>query len=153
MALLSWLPSFPPQAYPTTVSSFKPPLSISPQETAALPMNCRKVPKLQLPATGPFRGWMSLYGVCTAAARTLCFSLHPAFHRSAVSLSALNVYSTLQTIDPMWDWTSASVPSPTQGRSSPTNIPDFSPRSFPRLSFAWFYIFFATCQVLLSTFR
>ena len=30
IALLSWLPGFPPQAYPTTVSSFTHPLSISP---------------------------------------------------------------------------------------------------------------------------
>ena len=64
-------------------------------------MNCHKIPKLQLPATVPFRGQMSLYGVCTAAARTLWFSLHLAFHRSAVSFSALNVYSMIQTIDPI----------------------------------------------------
>ena len=40
------------------------------------------------------------------------------------------------------DGTPASVPPPTDGRSSPTNTPVFPPSSFLLLSFAWFYIFF-----------
>ena len=48
------------------------------------------------------------------------------------------------------DRTPASVPPPTEGRSSPTNTPVFPPSSFILLSFAWFYIFFSTGQVLLS---
>ena len=87
--------------------------------------NCPRIPKLQLPATVRFRGHISLSGVCTAAATTLWFSFYLGFHRSVVSLSALNVYSMIQIIDPMWDWTPASLPSPTQGRSSPTNTPVF----------------------------
>jgi len=46
--------------------------------------------------------------------------------------------------------TPASVPPPAEGRSSPTNTPVFPPSSFILLSFAWFYIFFSTGQVLLS---
>ena len=41
---------------------------------------------------------------------------------------------------------------PAEGRSSPTNTPVFSPSSFVLLSFAWFYMFFSTGQVLLSAF-
>ena len=49
------------------------------------------------------------------------------------------------------DRTLASVPRPTEGRSSPSNTPVFPPSSFILLSFVWFYIFFSTDQVLLST--
>ena len=49
------------------------------------------------------------------------------------------------------DQTPASVPPPTEGRSSPTNTPVFPPSSFILLSFAWFYIFFSSGQVLLPT--
>ena len=48
------------------------------------------------------------------------------------------------------DQTSASDPPPTEGRSSPTNIPVFPSTSLVLLSFVWFYIFFSTGQVLLS---
>ena len=36
IALLPWLSGFPPQAFPTTISSFTSPRSVSPQSTAAL---------------------------------------------------------------------------------------------------------------------
>ena len=36
IALLPWLPSFPPQAFPTTISSLTPPQSVSLQSTSAL---------------------------------------------------------------------------------------------------------------------
>ena len=49
------------------------------------------------------------------------------------------------------DWTPASVPACTEGRSSPTNTPVFPPSSFILQSFAWFYILFPTRQVILST--
>ena len=48
------------------------------------------------------------------------------------------------------DRTPASVPPPAKGRSSPTNTPVFSPSFFILLSFAWFYIFFSSGQVLLT---
>ena len=40
------------------------------------------------------------------------------------------------------DWTPASVPPPTEGRSSPSNTPVFPPSSFILLSFASIYILF-----------
>ena len=49
------------------------------------------------------------------------------------------------------DRTPAPVPPPTEGRSSPTNTAVLTPRSFILPSFGWFYIFFSTGQVLLST--
>ena len=44
----------------------------------------------------------SLFGVCMAVARTVWFLLYLGCHRSAVSLSALNVSSLTQTIALMW---------------------------------------------------
>ena len=49
------------------------------------------------------------------------------------------------------DQTPASVPPPAEGRSSPTNTSVFPPSSFVLPSFSWFYIFFSTGQVILST--
>ena len=49
------------------------------------------------------------------------------------------------------DSTPASVPPPTEGSSIPTNTPDVPTSSFILPSFAWFYIFISTSQVLLST--
>ena len=48
------------------------------------------------------------------------------------------------------DWTPASVPPPTEGRSNPTNTPVFPCSPFILLSFVWFYIFFSAGQVFLS---
>ena len=48
------------------------------------------------------------------------------------------------------DWTPASVPPPAKGRFSSTNTPVYPPSSFMLLTFAWFYAFFSTGQVLLS---
>ena len=122
-------------------------------------MNYPRIPKLQLPATVPFMGHKSFSGVCTATARNLWFSLHQGFHRSAVSLSTLNFYSMIQTIAPVW--VGALLHFLHRLRSKPTNTPVclfvclfvfFSPSSFIQLSFAWFYIFVSTFQVLLSAF-
>ena len=46
-------------------------------------------------------------------------------------------------------WTPASVPSPAEGRPSPTNTPVSPPTSFILPSFTCFYIFFSFGQVLL----
>ena len=55
------------------------------------PSDCSTSPKLQLPAAAPSRRPMFLPGVHMTAARTVWFSFHLGCHRSAVSLSALNV--------------------------------------------------------------
>ena len=83
------------------------------------------------------------------AARTVWFSFRLGWHRSAVSLSALHVSTVTQTIAPMWGWSPASVPPPTEGRSSPTDTPLSPPSSFILPSFAWVYVLFFTGQVLL----
>jgi len=75
ITLLPWLPGFPPQAFPTTVSSLTSPLSISPQSTAALALKLLHNPKLLLLATVPSRGLVSLSRVHMAAARTVWFSV------------------------------------------------------------------------------
>ena len=69
IALLLWLPGFPPPAFPTTISSFISPRSVSPQSTSAPPWDRSTVPKTQLPAAVPSRRPSSLSAVCMAAAR------------------------------------------------------------------------------------
>ena len=56
ITLLPWLPDFPPQAFPTTISSSHPldPSLCSQQQPA--PWYCSTIPKLQLPAAAPSRG-------------------------------------------------------------------------------------------------
>ena len=73
-----------------------------------------------------------------AVARAVWFSFHLGCHRSAVSLSALNVSPLTQKIAPLWG-SDICFSSPTsEGRSSPSNTPVFPPSSFIPLSFAWF---------------
>ena len=101
ISLLPWLPGFPPQAFPTTVSSFTSPrLSLRSQQQPS-PWDCATIPKLQLPASVPSGGPESLSGVCMAVTRTVWFSFHLGCYRSAVSLSALNVSPLTQTVAPM----------------------------------------------------
>ena len=88
---------FPPQSLPS------PPLDPSLRgQQQPLPWDCSTVPKLQLPAAVPFRGSTSLSRICMAEARTVWFSSHLGCHRSAVSLSVLNVSPLTQTIAPKW---------------------------------------------------
>ena len=141
IALLPWMPGFPPHMYPSTVFSLAPPSPSLHIQQQPSHWSCSKIPKLQLPATVSFRGHVSLSGVCTVAAKTVWFSFHLGFHTSDVSLSALTAYSTIQTITPMWDGTPFSVPSPNEGRSSPTNTPasPTPPPPAPVLSFYWVF--------------
>ena len=93
----------------------------------------------------------SFPGVCMAAARIVWFPFYLGCHRSAVSLSALNVSPLIQTIALMWGSDSCFSSPPTKDRSCPTNTPVFPPSSFILLRFEWFYIFFSTGQIVLST--
>ena len=80
------------------------------------------------------------------------FSFHLGCHRSAISLLALNVSPLTHTIARLWG-SDSCFSSPThEGRSSPTNTPVLPTSFFVLPSFAWFYIFFSTGQVLLSPF-
>ena len=127
---------FPPQSPPSHPLY----LSVHSQQQPSH-WDCSTIPKLQLPATVPSRRPMFLPCIYMAVARTAWFSFHLGCHRSAVSLSALNV-SPLRQLPCCGDQTPTSVPPPTRGRSSPTNTPVFPPSSFVLLSFACLYLFF-----------
>ena len=130
---------FPPQSPP----SYPLYLSLHSQQQH-LPWDCSTIPKLQLPAAVPSRGPASLSGVCMTVARTVLFSFHLGCHRSAVSLSALNVSPLTQTI--------ARPQFPHPLRVGPLLLISwFPPSSSVLLSFAWCYTFFSTGQVLLSS--
>ena len=89
---------FPPQSPPSHPLN----LALHSQEQPS-PWDCSTIPKLQLAAAAPSKGPESLSRVYMAAARTVWFSFHLGFHRSAVSLSALNVSPLTQTIAPLWE--------------------------------------------------
>ena len=55
-ALLPWLPNVPPQAFPTTISSFTTPWSVSPQSTAALALGLLHNPYAPAPSRCAFSG-------------------------------------------------------------------------------------------------
>ena len=81
---------FPPQ------SPLSPPLDLSLcSQQQPWPRDDSTIPKLQLPAAAPSKGYM-------AAARTVGFSCHLGRHRSAVPLSALNVSPLTQTSARVW---------------------------------------------------
>ena len=145
--LALWLPGFPPQAFPITISSITSPRSLSLQSTAALTVGLLHKPWTSVPSCCPFQETHVPTSICMALTRTVWFSFNLGCHRSAVSLSALNVSPLTQTIALLWGSDRASVPPPNEGRSTPT--PVFPPSSFILLSFAWFYIFFSTGQVAL----
>ena len=88
---------FPPQSPPSRSLG----LSLCSQQQHLL-WGCSTIPMVQLPTAAPSRGPASLSGVHMAAGRAVCFSFHLRCHRSAASLSALNVSPLTQTIAPMW---------------------------------------------------
>ena len=133
---------FPPQSCPSHALG----QSLHNQQQL-LPWDCCTIPKLQLPATAPSRGPVSLSGVSMATKRTVWFSFPLGCHRSTVSLSALNVSPLTQTIAPTWG-ADPYFRSPThRGWSDPSITPVFPPSFFILLSFVWFYIFFTAGQV------
>ena len=130
---------FPPQSPPLHPLD----LSLRSQQQPS-PWDCSAAPQLQLPATVPSR-------VCMAAARTVWPSSHLGCHRSAVSLSALNVSPLMQTVAPMWG-SDPCFSSPTHwGQVQCCQHSHFPPSSFILPSFVWAYILFSAGQVLLST--
>ena len=114
------------------------------------PWDCSTISKLQLPAAAPSRRSAFLRGTY-GCSKDCLIRIHLGGHRSAVSLSALNVSPLTQTIVLMWGSDPGFSSPPVEGRSSPTNTPVFLPSSLVLPSFAWFYIFFSASQVLLFT--
>ena len=99
-SMATWLSSL---ISPQSVSSLSHPLNPSLcSQLQPSPWDCPTIPKLQHPAAAPSRGPVFLPRVCMASARTVWFSLHLGCHRSAVSLSALNVSPLTQTIARIW---------------------------------------------------
>ena len=56
ISLLPWLPCFPPQVFPTTISSLISPLSVSLQSTAALTLGLLHNPQTPAPSCCTFQG-------------------------------------------------------------------------------------------------
>ena len=88
---------FPPQSPPS--HPLNPSLH---HQQQPLPWDCSTILKLQLPAAAPSWRPTFLPDICMAAARTVRFSSHLGYHRSAVSVSALNVSPLTQTIALLW---------------------------------------------------
>ena len=136
---------FTPQSHPSHPLD----LSLHSQQQPS-PWDCSTIPKFQLLAAAPSRGPACLFGVYMAVARTVWFSFHWGLHRSAVSLPALNVSPLTQTIAPTWG-SDPCFSSPTRwGQAQSYQHSCFPPSSFILISFAWFYIFVSTGQLLLS---
>ena len=130
---------FPPQSPPSQ------PLNLflcSPQQPS--PWDCSTIPKPQ-PSYFTFQGTsvpvQGMYG-CGKDCLILVSFRMPLISCFTLSLKCFFSDS---------DWTPASVPSPAEGRSSRTNTPVFPGSPFVLPSFVWFYIFFSTGQVLLSS--
>ena len=139
--LLPWLPGFSPQALPTTVSSLTSPRSISPQSTAALVLGSLHNPQTPGPSHCTFQGTrVPVQGMYDCSKDW--FSFHLGCHRSAVSVSALNVSPLTQTIAWMWG--------PDPRFSSPTHreqVQSYYHSCFPSFilpSFTRFYVFFSS---------
>ena len=95
LAFLHW--HFPPWSPPS--HPLNPSLCHQQQPSS---WHCFTIPKFQLPAAVLSRWPAYLSGLCMAVARTVWFSFHLGCHRSAVSLSALNVSPLTQTVALMW---------------------------------------------------
>ena len=144
IALLPWLPSFPPQAFPTQSPPSHPfsPSCHSPQQPC---------PGIAPQSPSSRSQLLRLLG--DVWLQQVLILIHLGCHRSAVSFSALNVSPLTRQLPRCGDRTPASVPPPAEGRSCAINTPAFPPSPFILLSFAfaWFYISCSTGQVLVST--
>ena len=86
---------------PRSPSSYPLDPSLHSQQQPSL-WDCSTIPKLHLPAAAPSGGPRSCPGYVWLRQGLSDSLLHLSCHRSAVSLSALNVSPLTQTIAPMW---------------------------------------------------
>ena len=149
LSCLAYLHRNFPSQYPTSCHLSP---SLCSQEQL-LPWDRYTIPMLQVSGALPPRGRdLPLSGDSMAAARIVWFLFHIGCHRSAVSLSVLNISLLIQTVAPMWRLdTYFSYPT-TKGMSSPNNSPVFHSSSFILLRFASFCILFSSGQLPLSAF-
>ena len=150
--LAAWLPGFPPQAFPTTISSLTSPQSVSPLSTASLTLGLLHNPSTPAPRRFSFQGTcMSVQGLygCSKDCLILipfrlpqisCFT-HSLECFSSDSDNCLNVGIGLLL----------QFPHPPRAGPFLLTLLFFPPSSYILPSFVWFYIFFFTGQVLLST--
>ena len=75
IALLPWLPGFPPLAFPTTISSLTSPQSVSLQSTAALALGLLHNPLTPAPSHCPFQDSISDQGMYGCG--EVCLTLIP----------------------------------------------------------------------------
>ena len=125
IALLPWLLDFPPQAFPITTCCLRSPRSASLQSTAALALGLLHNPCIPAPRH-------CLGDLCPCLGYDYSkdwFSFHLGCHRSAVSLSALNVSPLTQTIALMWGQMPASF-SPTAEAGPVLVFPPLVPLSY-----------------------
>ena len=133
MALLPWLPGFPLQAFPTTVSSLTSSRSVPLQSTAAQPWDYSTIPNFSIQPLGlpgdliPFR-----------LPQISCFTLSlKRFSSDSDSCPSMGIGPLLQ------------FPHPPETGPVPLTLLFFPPSSFVLLSSACFYILFPSGQVLL----
>ena len=147
---LPWLPSFPPQAFLPTVSSLTSPRSVSPQSTAALTLGSLQTPQTPAPSRCALHGTLlpvwGMYG-CGKD----CLILLP-FRLSQISCFTLSLKCFSSDSDNCPDvGIRPLLQFPHLPRAGPVLLTlIFFPSSFVLPSFACFYIFFSSGQVLLS---
>ena len=129
MALFPWLPSFPPPAFPATISSLTSPQSISPQSTAALTLGLLHNPYTPAPSHCTFQGTSILvrgmYG-CGKDCLTLIPFRLPQISCFTLSLKCLS--SDSDNCPNMGIGPQLQFPHPLS--ASPTNTPVFLPSFF-----------------------
>ena len=152
IALLPWLPGFPPQAFPTTNSSLTSTWSIYPQSTAALTLGLLYNPQTPAPSHCAFQEtcvpvW-GMYGCGKDCLVLIPFKLPQI---SCFTLSLKRFSSESDNCPDVGTGLLLWFPHPPKAGPIQSNPPIFPTSSFILLSVAWSYIFFSTGQVLLST--
>ena len=111
ITLLPWLPGFPPKAFPITIFSLTSPRSVSLQSTVTITLGLLHTPQTPAPSRCTLQGTLISVRGMYGCGKDVWFSFYLGCHRSAVSLSALNVSPLTHTIAKgCGDQTPASVP-------------------------------------------
>ena len=144
ISLLPWLPSFPPQAFPITISSLTSPGSVSPWSTAALALGLLHNPQIPAPSHCTFQGTCIPDPVMYGCSKDYLILVPFRLPQTSCFTPSLKMFLLwFRLLSQCGDQISASVSPPAEGRSSPTNTPVFPPSSFILSSFMWFYILFS----------
>ena len=119
ITLLLCVPDFPPQTFPTTISSLTSLGSVSLQSTAALALGLLHNPSISAPSHCTFQETCVPVRVMYGCGKD-CLILIP-FRLPLISCFTLSLKCFFSDSD----WTPASVPSPAEDRSNPTNTSFF----------------------------